>query len=264
MSQIIDGTKLTMEYSRPRTRGREPLFGGRVVRWNEVWTPGANWATTLEASNDIKLNGHAVPKGKYSVWMVVHKKGEDWTVVLDPRVHLFHMKHPDSTSNQIRFAARPEVIPFTDVLTWSVPAIRANGATLAMDWERIRIPLDVEVKPSLVMTMSAEEAAPYVGTYTWTDVKRDGTDGKVYRFIVLHENGTLKGRWDPNDAYMNTFALIRIAPDMFAPGVYEKGEIYEVLKPDLVFEFTRAGGKATSLTLRNEEDRLLGRATLAP
>ena len=264
ISQTIDGTKISVEYSRPRARGRDPLFGTEAAKWGEVWTPGANWATTFELSNDVKLNGHSVPKGKYSVWMVVHKKGEDWTVVLDPRVHLFHMNHPDSTATQIRFAAKQEEAPFTDVLTWSMPALRNNGATLAMQWERVRIPITVEVQPSLVTTLSATDATPYLGSYTWTDVKKDGTDGKVYKFNVLYENNTLKGRWDPVDDYMKTFALIRIAPDMFTAGVYDKGEIYEVLKPDITFEFTQAAGKAASLTMRNNEDRLYGRAVRAP
>jgi hypothetical protein len=264
ISQTIDGTKITVEYSRPRARGRDPLFGTEAAQWGEVWTPGANWATTLEVSNDVKLNGHAVPKGKYSVWMVVAKKGADWTVVLDPRTHLYHMRHPDSTATQIRFAAHPEEVPFTEVLTWSMPTLRNNGGTLAMQWERVRVPMQVEVQPSLVTTLSAADAAPYLGTYKWTDIKKDGSEGKVYKFIVLHEDGTLKGRWDPMDDYMKTFALVKIGPDMFAPGVYDKGEIYEVLKPDLVFEFNQANGKATGATMRNNEDRLYGRATRLP
>lgn len=264
ISQTIDGTKITVEYSRPRSRGRDTLFGTDAAQWGEVWTPGANWATTLEVSNDVKLNGHAVPKGKYSVWMVVAKKGADWTVVLDPRTHLYHMKHPDSATTQIRFAAHPQEVPFTDVLTWSMPVLRSNGGTLAMQWERVRVPMEVEVQPSLITTLSAADAAPYLGTYKWTDIGKDGKEGKVYKFIILHENGTLKGRWDPEDDYMKTFALIRIAPDMFTAGIYEKGEIYEVLKPDLTFEFTQANGKATGATMRSNEDKLYGRATRAP
>src|ERR671912_35798 len=69
MSQIIDGTKITMEYSRPRVRGRDPLFGTRIVRWDEVWTPGANWATTFDVTKDLTLGGQRVPKGKYSMWI---------------------------------------------------------------------------------------------------------------------------------------------------------------------------------------------------
>ncbi|MEP6509570.1 MAG: DUF2911 domain-containing protein, partial [Gemmatimonadales bacterium] len=48
MSQMIDGTKITVEYSRPRSRGRDSLFGTKAVHWDEVWTPGANWATTFD------------------------------------------------------------------------------------------------------------------------------------------------------------------------------------------------------------------------
>ena len=131
MSQIIDGTKISMEYSRPRARGRDPLFGGRVVHWNEVWTPGANWATTLEASKDVTLNGQRVPKGKYSVWLVV-RQNADWTLILDPRARRYHEERPDSTATQIRLAVRPTSAPFTEVLTWSMPALSGTGGTLAM------------------------------------------------------------------------------------------------------------------------------------
>src|ERR1700709_690897 len=71
VTQTVDGTRLTIEYSRPRVRGRKALFGTKFVEWNEVGPPGANYATTLETSRDITLDGHAVQKGKYSVWMVV-------------------------------------------------------------------------------------------------------------------------------------------------------------------------------------------------
>ena len=50
-TQMIDGTKISMSYSRPRGRGRDPLFGSvKSVRWDEVWTPGANYATTFEVN----------------------------------------------------------------------------------------------------------------------------------------------------------------------------------------------------------------------
>jgi hypothetical protein len=264
LSQTIDGTRLVVEYSRPRARGRDTLFGTRAVHWGEVWTPGANWATTLDVSRNVKLNGQPVPKGKYSVWMVV-RKGADWTVILEPKPRIFHMDPPDSSAAQIRFSAHPEPVPFTEVLTWSMPALRADGGTLVMQWERLRVPIDVEVEPSLVTTLPAAEAAPYLGRYRWTDVDSTGKPQKEYEFIVTHEDGTLKGRYDPEEPYFKKFALIRIAPDWFVPGLYDKqGKIYEVLKPDLVFEFTRAGNRVTGLVMRDEDDRVDSRATRIP
>jgi hypothetical protein len=255
MSQIIDGTKLTMEYSRPRARGRQPLFGGRVVRWNEVWTPGANWATTLETSKDITLDGHRVPKGKYSVWLVV-KEREPWLMILDPRVRRYHEDPPDSTGAQIRFPVSPAAGPFAEVLTWSMPALTTSGGTLALNWGTTAIAMNVGVQPSFRLTMDATEAAPYVGRYDYTSLIAPDS-GKRSVLVVTYEDSTLKGRWEPNDPYFRTFALIRIAPNWFAPGVYDdKGRIYEVYKPEMTFEFTLANGKATSLEIRNEDDKV--------
>jgi len=34
VSQTIDGTVISVEYSRPRARGRASLFGTKAVRWD--------------------------------------------------------------------------------------------------------------------------------------------------------------------------------------------------------------------------------------
>jgi len=264
MSQTIDGTKITVEYSRPRSRGRDPIFGTKAVHWNETWTPGANWATTLDASRNIKLNGQPVAKGKYSVWMVVRQSG-DWTVVLDPEPHRYHMNPPDSSAKQIRIPARVEAAPFTDVLTWSMPDLRMNGGKLTMQWERARVAMDVDVEPSLVSTIPASDAAPYLGEWKFIEPDSTGKDGKVSTLSITHEQGTLKAMFTPNDPYLKKFALVRIAPDWFAAGVYdEKGELYEVLKPDMVFEFTRDGGRVKSFVLRDGDDNKWGTGSRKP
>jgi hypothetical protein len=254
MSQIIDGTKITLEYSRPRARGREPIFG-RVVQWNEVWTPGANWATTFETNKNITLNGVSVPKGKYSVWMVVRQSG-NWTTVLEPKVHIYHEYPPDSTAQQVRIATPATQAPFAEILTWSMPALSATGGTLAMHWGTTLVPLAVAVEPSLRMTISASDAAPYLGSYSY--LERTGPDsGKTKTLTVTYEDSTLKARYTPDDDYWRKFALIRIAPNWFAPGVYDdKGKIYEVYKPELTFEFKVVNGKAVSLEMRNEADEV--------
>ena len=257
MSQVIDGTKITVEYSRPRSRGRDPIFGTKAVRWDEVWTPGANYATTFEVNKPVKLNGKPVAKGKYSVWMVVRKSG-DWTVVLEPKVRLYHMNPPDSTPAQIRFPVRVAAIPFTDVLTWSMPELRMSGGTLVMDWERVRVPIKVEVEPSFVTTLPASEAAPYLGEWSFTEQDSTGKPTKVVQLTITHEEGTLKARWTPDDPYFRQFAMVRIAPDWFAPGIYDKGEIYEVLKPDVIIEFNRENGRVASFLIRDMEDNVWG------
>lgn len=147
VAQTVDGTRMSIEYSRPRARGRSPLFGTRIVPWDETWTPGANYATTFQASKDVKINGKAVPKGTYSVWMVPRKDG-DWTLVLDPRARLFHTVHPDSTADQIRLPVKVTQEPAIDPLTWSFPEVRDDGVIVSMQWGTYRVSFDVAVMPS--------------------------------------------------------------------------------------------------------------------
>ena len=193
MSQVIDGTTLTMQYSRPRVRGRDPLFGTKAVHWGEVWTPGANWATTLETDKAITLDGHAVPRGKYSVWFVVRQSG-DWTMVLDPKWKRFHHTPPDSNPAQVRFAVHTREAPFAEVLTWSMPDLRVNGGTLAMNWEKITVSVKVGVTPSLTTTMPLADAQPYLGRWDFSEVDSTGKVTNTSPWILDYENGTLKGR----------------------------------------------------------------------
>jgi Protein of unknown function (DUF2911) len=265
VSQTVDGTRIAIEYSRPRVRGRKELFGTKLIKWNEVWTPGANYATTFETNRDITLDGHAVPRGKYSVWMVVRQKGP-WTFVLDRRARLFHMEHPDSTSDQIRFDVRTQTGPFTEVLTWSFPDVSVSGTTLEMWWATTRVSVAVGVQPSLTVELPATDAAPFLGRYTFQPMTRqDSAKSKQDALVVTYEKGIMRAQFDPIDDYMGKFALIRIGPDTFAPGLYdEKGALYEVLRPDMIFEFARTNGRGSSLEMRDDQDKLQGRAERDP
>jgi hypothetical protein len=262
-SQVIDGTKLTITYSRPRSRGRATLFGTSAAHWGEVWTPGANWATTLEVSKAVTINGRDVPAGKYSVWMILKEKG-DWTTVLDPEFRRFHMEPPDSAARQIRFPVKIDQAPFVDVLTWSVPELTAGSGTIAMQWGTTRATMKMVVQPTLQVTLAEAEARPYLGRYAYTAMM--GPDsGKVSAFVVSYENGTLKGEYDPTVDWMGRFALIRVGPDIFVPGLYDsKGEIYEVLRPDMVITFTRVNGRPMNFEERWEDDTLGGTGKRLP
>lgn len=144
--QQVAGVDVTVEYHRPVARGREKLFGG-VVKWEEVWTPGANNATTLEVSADITLNGHAVPKGKYSLWLVPSETGE-WTVFLNNKAARWHTEKPKDTADDIvRFTVKAEAAPHLEVLTFTFPQVTGKGTSLRMQWGEVAIPLEIAIPP---------------------------------------------------------------------------------------------------------------------
>jgi hypothetical protein len=145
VSQVINGTTITLEYYRPVARGREALFGS-VVRWGETWTPGANWATTLETSRDIQLNGQRVPRGKYSVWMITAQDSA-WTVFLHKDARLFHTRRPRGTDDDVaRFQATPVTAPQLEALMWYFPNIQRDSAVLRMHWGTTAIDMRVHTE----------------------------------------------------------------------------------------------------------------------
>jgi len=275
ISQTVDGTVITVDYSRPRTRGRTPIYG-KVVTWGEVWTPGANWATTLDLSNDVTINGHAIPKGKYSVWMEVQPK--DWTVILDPKFKQFHIPHPKPDSSQIRFVVTPDSVVGPEVLTWSFPKIGPTGATLQMAWAGRSVSLDIVVPPSNPITLAANLAPRYVGNYEfeWApppplpeadsaapppeDADMGPPGPKTSVWTVTYAKEMLLVEWAPPPfEEWSKLVLIKIGDDWFYPGAMIDGELFDVAS-DLVIEFSLKDGKATGFEIRGEDDNVIGTA----
>jgi hypothetical protein len=147
VSQTVDGTVITLDYARPRVRGRSPIFGRRV-HWGEVWTPGANMATTLEVSRDVTIDGHAVPRGRYSLWLVVDES-ERWTLLLDTTWSRFHTARPPEDGGLVRFPVRAASGPVTEVLTFSFPDVTDTGAVLQFQWDDRVIRIPITVAPTL-------------------------------------------------------------------------------------------------------------------
>src|SRR5512134_3057440 len=61
VKERVGVTGVSIEYSRPSMRERK-IFGG-LVPYGEVWRTGANAATKITFSTDVKLGGAAVPAG---------------------------------------------------------------------------------------------------------------------------------------------------------------------------------------------------------
>lgn len=261
VSQAVDGTTITVDYSRPRARGRDQLFG-KVEPWGATWTPGANMATTFAFSKDVVLGGQPVPKGKYSVWLVLRER-EPWTMVLDPNSDLFHMNPPDSSTRQVRFPVTPKAGPFTEVLTWGFPEVRSDGVALVLAWGTTQVAVNVKVPSSYTLTFPADSAAPYLGSYAMTFTEGPpGAAPKPQRVTITHQGGQLIAV-NPDDPYFSRMVMIRIGDGWFIPGLLEKGELYETV-PEWVFEFSFAGGKATGFEVRELSDKVVARAPRVP
>jgi hypothetical protein len=167
-TQVVNGTTFTIEYYRPVVRGRTELFG-KQVHWGEIWTPGANWATTFEFDRDVILNGHLIPKGKYSVWMITSRDSA-WTFFLNKTARRFHTNRPkDTTEDIVRFPVQPTTGPAMEALLWYFPSIQRDTATLHMHWATTVVPLRMVTTPLPRLVLTAAQRKALVGDY---DIER--------------------------------------------------------------------------------------------
>jgi hypothetical protein len=141
VAQALDSATITVEYDRPVARGRTPFPD--VVRWGRVWTPGANWATTIEVDSPVHIDGNPLPAGKYSVWMI--PRPDEWTVILSRNARRFHTQPPSSGDDEARFAVKPTTGAHMETLTFYFPIVTSDSATLDMHWGTTVVSLHITV-----------------------------------------------------------------------------------------------------------------------
>lgn len=262
VSQTIDGTTITIDYGRPKTRGRTELWGNPlVVPWGKKWTPGANWATNIQVDKDITINGHALPEGHYSMWMEVKQDG--WTAIFDPDARRFHLQGPSGDPNTIQFDVQPETVNWnTEVLTFSFPEVKATGSVLRFAWGHTQVDFDIGVKASRPIMIAADLAERYVGSYDFKVGEILGGSETIIE--ITYENERLVVRWpDAPLAPLKETWLQPLGEGMFHPVEITDGEILDIMT-FVAVEFTPFDGKATGFEWRGLGDELWAEATRLP
>lgn len=260
VSQTIDGTKIDIDYARPALRGRTGMFGGPIW-WGHIWTPGADWATTLDINKDITLHGVEIPAGKYSIWMVVAEEG-DWEVILDPEWRQFHLPEPEKNGDEITFWISPDRdAPLTETLTFDFPTHSNTGTTLRLRFENIEVTMDIVVQSWLPLTVTEEEVAPYAGTYHTEVFEYDFTPEPFeYDMTLEFKDGVFSQNMQMTPSGGGLPFGTGLLPLPQATGIFhwafvEDGEVFQTLEHMFEFLFDE-DGNVTGFEARSPEDQL--------
>jgi hypothetical protein len=144
-SGTIDGAMLTITYGRPSARGRK-IMGG-LVPFGEIWTPGADEATTLMTSAQLKISNVVVPAGEYSMWML--PLPNEWALYLNKNANLYHTANRNVRQDlpRIHLLKRTVEDP-TERLTFSIEHnASGSGGVIKMLWENTELIAPVTVAP---------------------------------------------------------------------------------------------------------------------
>jgi len=231
---MINGTTITLDFGRPVARGRENLFGG-VVHWGEVWTPGANWATTIEVDRPITMDGHRVEPGKYSLWLQPRQEGP-WRLSLNREWRLYHDSPVPDDGFFLHFDVRPEQGAHMEALNWYVHSVDSRRGILRMHWGPTFVAIEIETEEYTWEPLPAAERASLLGTYAFET--SDPTTGgpMAVTIAVIEEDGRLVGRWGRAPV-----ALVPAGPREFMVGFLRNGALFDVAEEMTLRILTQAG-----------------------
>lgn len=142
VQQTIGTTVIAIDYHRPAVRGR-PIWGS-LVPYNQVWRAGANEATTIRFSDPVRIQGHDVKAGTYSLFMIP-RQGGAWTVILNRQAKQWGAFAYDPRQDVLRIDVMPRTCPLTEWLTFALDPTSDSTAYVQLLWERVKVNFLVEV-----------------------------------------------------------------------------------------------------------------------
>jgi hypothetical protein len=132
----VSGVDIKIDYSQPSVKGR--TIWGDLVPYDEVWRTGANEATTIEFSKDVKINGNAVPAGKYALFTIPGKN--EWVVIINKEAKQWGAYKYKKDEDVLRINVKPDKTDGqAEKLTFNI----AQDGKVMMSWDQLSISFNV-------------------------------------------------------------------------------------------------------------------------
>jgi hypothetical protein len=141
LSQVIGDTTVSIVYHRPNTKARK--VWGELVPLGAVWRTGANEATVFEVSNDVKINGQLLPKGKYSLHTI--PAADEWTIIFSKKWEQWGSFTYDAKDDALRVKSKPVKVDFQETMSFGIENSTMNTAQVFIAWEKVKVPFTIDV-----------------------------------------------------------------------------------------------------------------------
>jgi Protein of unknown function (DUF2911) len=163
VSQTIGLTTISITYDRPAVNGR-PVWG-KLVPYDSVWRAGANENTVIAFSSPVKVGGKEVAAGRYGLHMI--PTAGDWTVILSRQANAWGSFSYDPKEDALRVPVTPKPAEFRERLTYTFENPDAGSAVATLWWEKLAVPLPIEVDSKMVVADSLREQLRGLGQFFW-------------------------------------------------------------------------------------------------
>jgi len=165
MSQRVGLTDVEIEYSRPGVKDR--VIFGDLLAYGEIWRTGANAATKISFSDDVKIAGQAVTAGQYAIYTIPGK--EEWSFILYSDLSLGGNTDNYNAENEVlNVKVKPEVLPMkVETMTFDIGHLRNKSAVIFLMWENtmINLPLAVDYDSKVMAQIDQKMENPMQEAY---------------------------------------------------------------------------------------------------
>src|SRR6476659_816247 len=155
VSERVGITDVVISYSRPGVKGREGKIWGQLIPagFNDLgfgtskaapWRAGANENTTIQFSDDVKIEGQPLAAGKYGFFVAYDQN--ECTLIFSKNSTSWGSFFYDDKEDALRVKVKPVALDKSvEWLKYEFTDETENSATIALEWEKLSIPFKVEV-----------------------------------------------------------------------------------------------------------------------
>lgn len=166
-TQTIGLSEITVTYFSPKVNNRE--VWGNLVPYNEgkpfPWRAGANENTIVTFSDDVKIEGKDLKAGTYGLHMI--PSAGDWTIIFSNNSVSWGSYFYDQSEDALRVTVKTEAADQQEWLGYTFDNPQAESVELAMRWEKLRVPIKIEVDAHAVVLQSMRDELRGVAGFSW-------------------------------------------------------------------------------------------------
>jgi hypothetical protein len=162
-SQKVGLTEVSINYSRPSKKGREVF--GNLVPYGKLWRTGANMATKLTFSDDVKIGDKDLPAGTYALFTIPGEK--EWTIIFNKDINQGGTGNYKESEDALRVTVKSKKIADTiETLFINIEDIKPTSAVIELGWEStiVHVPLEVSIDERI---MASIEKSMTIGAGTY-------------------------------------------------------------------------------------------------
>jgi len=167
VKQTIGLTEATINYSRPNANGRK-IFGG-LVPYDKVWRTGANKATSIEVSRDVKIGEKELKAGSYSIFTIPGEK--EWTIIFNSNTELWGAYSYKKEEDVLRVTSPVKTISHVETFGIAFANVKENSGKIELSWETSKVSFDLTVDDTEQAKKNIEAAVKKLETPYYTYYK---------------------------------------------------------------------------------------------